>query len=156
MDSKEIMKRCKEEANWTMKRGMGGPFGAAIIKDGEMISLASNVVLKDNDPTAHAEITAIRLAGKVLKTHDLSGCELYTTAQPCPMCLSAAIWANIKKIHYGCSAADADNIGFRDKFIYDFIEGKCEDTSVLELEQVERESCLELFQEYHENKRQMY
>ena len=92
----------------------------------------------------------------MLKTHDLSGCELYTTAQPCPMCLSAAIWANIKKIHYGCSASDADNIGFRDKFIYDFIEGKCEDTSVLQLEQVERESCLELFQEYHENKRQMY
>lgn len=157
MDQKLIMKRGVDKARVTMTEGIGGPFGAAIVdKYGHILAVASNSVLADHDPTAHAEVNAIREACKLLKTHDLSECELYTTAQPCPMCLSATIWANIKKIHYGCTAEDAEAIGFRDKYIYDFIEGKCQDTNVAELDVVERDQCLELFKEYHDNNFEMY
>ena len=88
-----------EQARKTMNQNIGGPFGAAIIdKDGNIISVSSNTVLRDNDPTAHAEVNAIREACKKINSYDLSECILYTTAYPCPMCLSAIIWANIKKI----------------------------------------------------------
>lgn len=157
MDQKHIMMRAISEARRTMTLGHGGPFGAAIVnKHGHIIAVASNTVLRDHDPTAHAEINAIRRASNYLKTHDLTDCELYTTAEPCPMCLSATIWANIKKIHYGCTAKDAEAIGFRDKYIYDFIEGQCTNAEVAELDNVERERCLKLFKEYHDNNFEMY
>lgn len=157
MDQKRIMELGVRQAQLTMRAKMGGPFGAAVIgPDGKLVGLGSNTVLSDHDPTAHAEINAIRMACKSLGTHNLEGCELYTTAQPCPMCLSATIWANIKKIHYGCSAQDAEDIGFRDKYIYDFIEGKCTDSQIAEMNQVERDQCLELFKEYHDNNFEMY
>ena len=106
----------------TLQKDYGGPFGACVVKDGKVISVGSNLVLKNNDPTAHAEIVAIRRACRKLKTYDLSGCELYATSYPCPMCLSAIIWANIKKVYYGTDLRDAEKIGFRDDFIYNFIK----------------------------------
>lgn len=146
---REIMKIAVSRAESTsLQLGMGGPFGAIIVKDNAVISLESNSVLVSHDPTAHAEINAIRAAGKVLRTHDLSGCELYTTCYPCPMCLSAIIWANIKKVYYGCTSQDAANIGFRDDFIYKFIESGRSDNSVLDLTEIHRDVCLPLFSKY--------
>lgn len=145
------------EARTTMRDNVGGPFGAAIVNsEGEVISIASNTVLKDADPTAHAEMNAIRAACKKLGTYDLSGCTLYTTGYPCPMCLSAIIWANIKTVYYGCSPYDADCIGFRDEFIYDFIESRCLDVTVLNLKEFERDKCLSLFNEYAESNGTIY
>ena len=136
-------------------KNYGGPFGACIVKDGEIIGKGINRVIKDNDPTAHAEVVAIRNACKKLGTYDLSGCELYTSCYPCPMCLSAIIWANIKKVYYGNTKEDAADIGFRDDYIYDFInklsEGE-ENKRVLNLKSMNREEALEVFKEYKEDK----
>lgn len=145
-----------EQTRKTMSQNIGGPFGAAIVKDGEIIAVNSNRVLADHDPTAHAEITAIREACKKLGTHDLSGCVMYATGYPCPMCLGAIVWANIKTCYYGCTPEDAADIGFRDDFIYDFIKGDCKDVNVLEFAEVQRKQCLELFKEYHEKEKEMY
>ena len=156
----EIMKQAISRAQATMRNNIGGPFGAAIIDtEGNIVAVASNTVLGDHDPTAHAEVNAIRQACKHLKTHDLSGHVLYATGYPCPMCLSAIIWANIKTVYYGCTPKDADAIGFRDDFIYDFInrvdlrEGNKE---VLKLHNVARKECLQLFEEYSSTGKQMY
>lgn len=116
----------------TSCQDVGGPFGAVVVKDGEVISVASNTVLRDNDPTAHAEINAIREACKKLGTYDLTGCELYATGYPCPMCLSAIIWSNIKKVYYCNEVKEAEKLGFRDDFIYDYIKNGNPD--VLDLE----------------------
>lgn len=97
----------------------GGPFGAVIVKDDEVVAVASNSVTLDNDPTAHAEVNAIRMACKKLGTFDLSGCEIYASCEPCPMCLAAIYWARIDKLYYANTKADADNIGFSDNFIYE-------------------------------------
>ncbi|MFO7970018.1 MAG: nucleoside deaminase [Bacillota bacterium] len=154
---KELMELAIIEAKKTMNKDLGGPFGALVINDkNEIISVASNTVLGDNDPTAHAEINAIRKATKKLGTHDLSGCTLYTTAYPCPMCLGAIIWSNIKKVYYGCIESDADEIGFRDDFIYKFIENKRKDISILDLEEKERSTCLKLFKEYKDKNKPLY
>lgn len=96
----------------------GGPFGAVIVKDGIIIGEGNNQVTSTNDPTAHAEINAIRKACKSLNTFDLSGCEIYTSCEPCPMCLSAIYWARLDKINYACSRYDAAAIGFDDDFLY--------------------------------------
>ena len=155
--SPELMRIAIEKARTTMNQDFGGPFGALIIdRAGEIVAVASNSVLKDHDPTAHAEINAIRQASEKLKTHDLSGCTLYTTAYPCPMCLGAIIWSNIKKVIYGCEKEDADKIGFRDDFIYDFISGGMHDVSVLELTKKYRKECLALFDEYQKKQKQLY
>lgn len=153
----DLMSKAVEKASLTMNQNIGGPFGALIIdKDGKILSISSNSVLKDHDPTAHAEMNAIREATKKIGSHDLSGCILYTTCYPCPMCLGAIIWSNIKKVYYGCTAKDADEIGFRDDFIYEFINGGARDAKILDLENVERDSCLKIFKEYHENNKQLY
>ena len=99
----------------------GGPFGAVISRDGEIIATGVNRVTADHDPTAHAEVGAIREACKKLGTFDLSGCEIYTSCEPCPMCLGAIYWAHIDKMYFGNSKADAKRIGFDDSFIYDEI-----------------------------------
>ena len=104
-----------------IKKG-GGPFGAVIVKDGKIISSAANSVTNDIDPTAHAEVNAIRKACKKLNTFDLSGCVIYTSCEPCPMCLGAIYWSHIDKVYYGNNKADARNIGFDDSFIYDELE----------------------------------
>ncbi|MDM8267820.1 nucleoside deaminase [Barnesiella viscericola] len=97
----------------------GGPFGAVIVKDGRIIARGANRVTASNDPTAHAEVNAIREAARVLGTFDLSGCEIYTSCEPCPMCLGAIYWAHLDKVYYGNTKADAKAIGFDDSFIYD-------------------------------------
>lgn len=149
------MKLAINQAKTTMNENIGSPKRAAIVKDGKIIVVNSNRVLKNHDPTAHAEITAIREACEKLGTHDLSGCVMYATGYPCPMCLDAMIWANIKTCYYGCTPEDAA-IGFRDDFIYDFIENDCKNINVLEFTEVQREQCLELFKEYHEKEKEMY
>ncbi len=143
----DIMKLGIEEARKTMNEGFGGPFGAVIVdSNNNVIAVASNTVLKDNDPTAHAEINAIRKACKKLNTHDLTGYKIYATGYPCPMCLSAIIWSNIKEVYYGTDLNDAEKIGFRDQKIYDFINKK--DLTLLDIEQIKHDECLKLFLEY--------
>lgn len=111
MNNKEIMAFGIKQARKTMNENKGGPFGAVITdKNGNIISISSNLVLETCDPTAHAEINAIRDASRKLKTHDLSNCILYATGYPCPMCLSAIIWANIKTIYYGTNVKEAEGI----------------------------------------------
>ena len=144
----EYMKIAKDLADENLKTNVGGPFGAVIVKDGEIIGKGSNHVLANNDPTAHAEVMAIREACKNLNTYDLTGCILYTTCYPCPMCLSAIIWANIKKVYYGNTKEDAERIGFRDDDIYDFIKSGNDDNHVLNLKSIDREETIKTFNEY--------
>lgn len=151
----DIMRFGIEEAKRTMNENKGGPFGAVITdSDGNVICTASNRVLERHDATAHAEVMAIRKAGEILGTHDLSGCILYATGYPCPMCLSAIIWANIKKVYFGTNLKDAEDIGFRDDFIYRYLMKKDSDT--LELLELDRDECLELFKEYKEKNKEIY
>ncbi len=152
-----IIEKSIAKARETMLKNIGGPFGAAVIdKNGTILSVSSNRVLGDNDPTAHAEVNAIREACKVKKTYDLTGCTIYTTCYPCPMCLSAIIWSNIKEVYYGCTPEDADNIGFRDDFMYDFIKNDVKDENVLKLISEGRDKCLQLFQEYQSLHKTIY
>ena len=145
----DYMKIAKELADNNLDTNNGGPFGACIVKDGKIIGRGSNNVLLNNDPTAHAEIMAIRDACKNINSYDLSGCEIYTTCYPCPMCLSAIMWANITKIYYGNTKEDAESIGFRDKFIYDTISKlNNNETSDLELKCIDREETIKTFNEY--------
>lgn len=142
---KTFMQEAIEEAYRGISKKHGGPFGTVIVKDGKIIARGHNRVLKKQDPTCHGEIEAIRAACKKLGTFDLTGCDLYTTAEPCPMCLGASMWANIKNIFYGCNANDTDKIGFRDEKFYDFLKGNG-DTVVLK--ETERDECLKLFEDY--------
>ncbi|HEY5469526.1 MAG TPA: nucleoside deaminase [Bacteroidales bacterium] len=119
-NDKLLLIRAVEIAGNGIKEG-GGPFGAVISKDGKIISQAFNKVVLTSDPTAHAEILAIRQAATVLKSHDLSDCTLYSSCEPCPMCLGAIYWAGIKKVVYACNRQDAEEAGFSDKLIYEEI-----------------------------------
>ena len=118
MTKEELMHRAIELSKNSVKTG-GGPFGAVIAKDGIIIAEASNSVTIDLDPTAHAEVNCIRQATRKLKTFNLEGCEIYTSCEPCPMCLGAIYWARLDKMYYGNNKTDAKNIGFDDSFIYD-------------------------------------
>lgn len=143
------------EAKKTMNEDKGGPFGAVITDlEGNVISIASNLVLESHDPTAHAEIMAIRRATEKLGTHDLSNYILYATGYPCPMCLSAIIWANIKKVYYGTNLKDAEEIGFRDDFIYEYLKGN--NKEILYIENICHDECKELFNEYKEKNKEIY
>jgi guanine deaminase len=148
MTKEEFMLIATQEADSNLTTNEGGPFGAVIVKDGKIVGRGHNRVLIKHDPTCHAEVEAIRDACQNLGTHDLTGCELYTSCYPCPMCLSATIWANIKKVYYGNTAKDADKFGFRDDFIYNYIEGKCQDISVLDLEQFGRDITIKSFDNF--------
>ena len=152
----KMMREAIKEAETNLLTDEGGPFGAVVVKNGEVIGKGHNLVLKNNDPTCHAEIEAIRAACRKLGTYDLTGCEIYASSYPCPMCLSAIIWANIKKVYYANSAEDAGAIGFRDDYIYAFIEGECKDQQVLELEQLGREEAIETFKRYQSAKKTIY
>ena len=121
MDKRELMTRAIRLAEESVKLG-GGPFGAVIARNGEIVAEASNRVTLDCDPTAHAEVSAIRKASKVLGTFDLNGCEIFTSCEPCPMCLVAIYWANLDKIYFANNRKDAADIGFDDDFIYKEIE----------------------------------
>lgn len=147
----QYMKIVKELASENLKTNEGGPFGACIVKDGRIIGKGLNKVLKNNDPTAHAEVMAIREACKNINSYDLNGCELYTSCYPCPMCLSAIIWANIKVVYYGNTKEDADNIGFRDGYIYNYIDNLSknkQDINVLELKCIDRNETIEEFNKF--------
>ena len=148
MQMNTYMKIAKELSDDNLKTNVGGPFGACIVKNGEIIGRGSNHVLKNNDPTAHAEIMAIRDACKNINSYDLSDCEIYTSCYPCPMCLSAIIWSNMKHVYYGNTKEDAANIGFRDDFIYNYISQLAEniqDKNVLELNELDREETIKTF-----------
>lgn len=134
------MRLAIEEARRGIRAGHGGPFGCVIVKDGVVIGKGHNEVLSRRDPTCHGEIMAIREACKTVDAYDLSGCTLYTTAAPCPMCRGAILWANIRKVYYGCTVSDTADIGFRDKEFYE----EAYDFS----EELDRPDCLQLFAEY--------
>ena len=120
MKKEDFMRKAIELSIENVKNG-GGPFGAVIVKDGEIVATGVNRVTANHDPTAHAEVSAIRAACQKLGTFDLSGCEIYTSCEPCPMCLGAIYWAHLDKIYYGNNKTDAARIGFDDSFIYDEI-----------------------------------
>lgn len=150
-----FMKIAKECAEQGINNNEGGPFGAVITdKEGNIIAKGNNMVLKNNDPTAHAEVIVIREACQKLGTYDLSEYILYTSCEPCPMCLSAIIWANIKEVYYGCTRDDAGKIGFRDDIIYNYLEGK--NKELVDLKQIDREDCIRLFEEYEKNNKTIY
>jgi len=126
---REFMREAIRLANESVKNG-GGPFGAVIVKDNEIIAGSSNSVTIDNDPTAHAEVNTIRQACKKLGTFDLSGCVIYTSCEPCPMCLGAIYWAKIDRIYYGNNRTDARNIDFADDFIYDELNRQFDERTI--------------------------
>lgn len=143
------MDEALKEAYEGINNGHGGPFGSVVVKDGVIVGRGHNRVLLKKDPTCHGEMEAIRDACKNLGTHDLTGCVLYTTAAPCPMCLGGILWSNIKEAYYGCTVNDTDKIGFRDDVFYKYLNG---DDDILELRKENREECLKLFREYESNK----
>ncbi len=143
------MRLAVEEAQNGIRNNHGGPFGVVIVRNGEVIASNHNRVLETNDPTAHAEINAIRDATKKLGRFDLSDCEIYSTCEPCPMCLGVVHWAKMKKMIYGCVQADAAAIGFDDQFIYDVIRGTAKNPQV-EMIQTDRNECLKPFKEWKE------
>ncbi len=132
-----------------MENNEGGPFGCVIVKDGKIVGRGNNKVTSNNDPTAHAEIMAIRDACKNLNTFQLEGCEIYTSCEPCPMCFGAIYWARPDKVYYGCSQQDAADINFDDEFIYKEIELPYDKRSI-PFEQLAREIALEPFQKWSE------
>ena len=144
------MKKAIEESKVNLENNYknGGPFGVAIVKDGQIISSAHNTVIESKDPTAHAEVNAIREACKKLNSHDLTGCILYTSAEPCPMCLSAIIWSNIKIVYYANTKKDVDDIGFRDDMIYEYLKGN--DKGLIEVRHIESEEALKVFRKFKE------
>lgn len=142
----EFMQIAIQEAREGVSNGDGGPFGTAIVRDGVLIASGHNHVLAYNDPTCHGEVDAIRKACKRLGTFDLTGCELYTTGEPCHMCLCACMWANISKIYYGCTIADNEIIGFRDNKFDQIFGGR--DKLSDYMTEIDREACLRLFQDY--------
>ena len=126
MGHEDFMRQAIALAVENIKSG-GGPFGAVIVKDGKVVATGANRVTANNDPTAHAEVSAIRVACTKLGTFDLSGCVIYTSCEPCPMCLGAIYWAHIDKIYYGANQYDAAKIDFDDSFIYRELELKPEE-----------------------------
>ena len=148
------MSEAIEEAIEGITHNHGGPFGCVIVKGEKIVGRGHNMVLANNDSTAHGEITAIRNAEKALGTYDLSGCILYTTGEPCPMCLYAILWANIDKVYYGCTIEDNAAIGFRDEQ-FDQLAGSRE-TLTDYLVCIDREACLELFEFYQNMEHRIY
>ncbi len=143
----KFMQRAIELAQKGMDNNDGGPFGAVIVKDGKIIAEGNNKVTSTNDPTAHAEVVAIRNACKELGSFQLEGCELYTSCEPCPMCLGAIYWARPNTIYYGCSREDAADVGFDDQFIYDEI-GRDMSERGIPISQSMREQALEVFKNW--------
>lgn len=150
----EYMQAAIDEALDGISHQHGGPFGCVIVKDGRIVGRGHNRVVKNNDPTCHGEVSAIRDAGQKLNSFDLSGCELYTTGEPCPMCLCACLWANIDRVYYGCTIQDDEIIGFRDEDFDELFGGReaFEDYLVC----IDREACLALFDAYLNMERTNY
>lgn len=146
MDKKEFMTSAIKCAIDNIDAG-GGPFGAVIVKDGEIIAQAGNSVTKTNDPTAHAEVNAIRMATEKLGTFDLSGCEIYSSCEPCPMCLGAIYWAHLDKLYFAGTKTDAMEAGFDDSFIYDELKLDY-DQRKLHTKRIMREEALAAFNKW--------
>lgn len=130
-----------------MKRNEGGPFGAIVVKNGQIIGRGNNQVTSSNDPTAHAEIVAIREACRHLNSFQLDDCELFTSCEPCPMCLGAIYWARPSQVFYACTRHDASQAGFDDSFIYEEIQADIHDRKI-PMTQLRREDALRLFEEW--------
>lgn len=141
----KFMRMAIELSEKNVLDSIGGPFGAVVVRDGQVVAKSGNKVTATNDPTAHAEVSAIRLACTALNTFDLSGCTIYTSCEPCPMCLSAIYWSRVDKVYYANTKVDAGNIGFDDKFIYDELEKPMEQRS-LRIEQMLRNEAQQAFQ----------
>jgi guanine deaminase len=144
---KELMAQAIREASRGVRRNHGGPFGAVVVQQGVILARAHNQVIKNNDPTAHAEVLAIRRAARKLARFNLSDCELYSTCEPCPMCLAALHWARISKIYYGCTRLDAAAIGFDDNLLYQILSGQ-QTRSRIDCQTMERDACLKLFEQW--------
>lgn len=144
-----FMDEALKEAYEGINNGHGGPFGAVIVKNGKIVGRGHNRVLLKHDPTCHGEMEAIRDACNNLGTHDLKGCSIYTTAEPCPMCLGGILWSNISEAYYGCNVDDTDKIGFRDDIFYKYLNGE---SNILSLKEESRSECLKLFEDYSANK----
>lgn len=143
-EHEEFMRMAIELSVKNVSESIGGPFGAVVVKDGNVIAGSANKVTSTNDPTAHAEVSAIRLACTALNTFDLSGCVIYTSCEPCPMCLGAIYWAKIETIYYANTKADAENIGFSDKFIYEELD-KPMQKRILPVIQMMRNEAMQAF-----------
>ncbi len=146
---KNFMKIAIKLAEENLETNLGGPFGAVVVKDGKIIGKGGNRVTSQNDPTAHAEIVAIREASKNLGTFDLSGCEIYTSCEPCPMCLSAIYWARVDKLYYAATKDDAAKADFDDSMIYEEI-AKPKDQRKLPSVQLMREDAVKVFEKWIE------
>ncbi|MBR6539114.1 MAG: nucleoside deaminase [Bacteroides sp.] len=150
----KFMQLAIDEARKGIEQQHGGPFGSVVVKDGKVIGKGHNCVLKNNDPTCHGEVAAIRDACTNIGSFDLSGCEIYTTGEPCHMCLCACMWANISKIYYGCTIDDNGEIGFRDDKFDDLFGGRDKLTEYMS--EIDREACLALFEEYKQMSHETY
>ncbi|HPC34743.1 MAG TPA: nucleoside deaminase [Candidatus Absconditabacterales bacterium] len=146
---KEFMQEAIDLSKENIEKQFGGPFGAVVVKDGKVVGRGFNHVVKNNDPTAHAEIQAIRDACTNLKTFDLSGCEIYTSCEPCPMCLGAIFRARINKIYYGNTQKDADEIGFDDGNFYKEFSKPIDQRSIPEI-QLMYDEAKKVFDEWKE------
>ena len=146
-NKEQFMKEAVNAALKGMNNNEGGPFGCVVVKDGEIVGRGNNKVTSTNDPTAHAEVTAIRDACNNLNSFQLDGCEIYTSCEPCPMCLGAIYWARPDKVYYGSNQIDAANIGFDDEFIYKEIPLPNSERSI-PFEQLARKIALEPFNEW--------
>lgn len=149
-----FMQLAIDEARQGIEHQHGGPFGSVVVKDGKVIGKGHNCVLKNNDPTCHGEVAAIRDACANIGSFDLSGCEIYTTGEPCHMCLCACMWANISKIYYGCTIEDNGEIGFRDDKFDDLFGGRDKLTEYMS--EMDREACLALFDDYKQMSHETY
>ena len=143
----KFMQIAIEEAEIGISHGHGGPFGAVVVKDGKIIGRGHNCVVMNNDPTHHGEIAAIRDACANISSFSLNGANIYTTGEPCPMCLGACLWANIDKIYYGCSIEENDMIGFRDEIFYRQLSLSVDNIRD-RLIQTDHSECRELFNRY--------
>jgi len=139
-----FMARAIELSLENIKAGVGGPFAAVVVKDGKILAEGTNRVTSTNDPTAHAEMVAIREACKKLNSFELTRCEIYTTCEPCPMCLGAIYWARPARVYFACTAADASKAGFDDSFIYEEISRPRTERKI-PMEPMMREEALETF-----------
>lgn len=144
----KFMKLAIKEAEKGISLNHGGPFGSVIVRGDKVVGKGHNHVVCNNDPTAHGEMYTIRKTCKKLKTFDLTGCDLYTTGEPCPMCLSACLWANINHIYYGCTIQDNDKIGFRDEIFYKYLDISTEKMKD-KISQIDHKECLDLFEKYN-------
>ncbi len=149
-----FMQLAIDEARQGIEQQHGGPFGSVVVKDGKVIGKGHNCVLKNNDPTCHGEVAAIRDACANIGSFDLSGCEIYTTGEPCHMCLCACMWANISKIYYGCTIEDNGKIGFRDDKFDELFGGRDKLTEYMS--EMDREACLALFDDYKQMSHETY